>query len=87
MSSPFGFHSGQYVNNRSEVESKQFTAAFSQITQGFRVAMEHGLAADREGVQELVSSALRFLLTVVARTLFATPQPQRCWRQEFQFTS
>ena len=52
MSNLFGYHSDQYVNNYSEAENKQFTAAFSQITEGFRVAMEQGLGAEDEKVQE-----------------------------------
>jgi hypothetical protein len=36
MSNLFGYHSGQYANNYSEAENKQFTAAFGQITEGFR---------------------------------------------------
>lgn len=62
MSNLFGYHSGQYVNNYSEAESKQFTAAFSQITEGFRVVMEQGLGAEDEKVQELVRQHYEFCL-------------------------
>ncbi|CAB4562560.1 MAG: TipAS antibiotic-recognition domain-containing protein [Actinobacteria bacterium] len=62
MSNLFGYHSGQYVNNYSEAENKQFTAAFSQITEGFRVAMEQGLGAEDEKVQELVRQHYEFCL-------------------------
>lgn len=62
MSNLFGYHSGQYVNNYSEEENKQFTAAFSQITEGFRVAMEQGLGAGDEIVQELVRQHYEFCL-------------------------
>ena len=62
MSDPFGYHSGQYVNNFSESENKQFTAAFSQITEGFKVAMEQGLEADHDSVQELVRQHYEFCL-------------------------
>lgn len=62
MSNLFGYQSGQYVNNYSEAENKQFTAAFSQITEGFRVAMEQGLGAEDEKVQELVRQHYEFCL-------------------------
>jgi hypothetical protein len=62
MSNLFGYHSGQYVNNLSEAENKQFTAAFGQITEGFRVAMEQGLGAEDEKVQELVRQHYEFCL-------------------------
>ena len=62
MSNLFGYHSGQYVNNYSEAENKQFTAAFGQITEGFRVAMEQGLGAEDEKVQELVRQHYEFCL-------------------------
>jgi len=62
MSNLFGYHSDQYVNNYSEAENKQFTAAFSQITEGFRVAMEQGLGAEDEKVQELVRQHYEFCL-------------------------
>ena len=62
MSNLFGYHSGQYVNNFSETENKQFTAAFSHITEGFRVSMEQGLDADDEKVQELVGQHYEFCL-------------------------
>ena len=62
MSNLFGYHSGQYVNNFSEAENKQFTAAFSQITEGFRFAMEQGLGAEDEKVQELVRQHYEFCL-------------------------
>jgi hypothetical protein len=62
MSNLFGYHSGHYVNNLSEAENKQFTAAFGQITEGFRVAMEQGLGAEDEKVQELVRQHYEFCL-------------------------
>ena len=62
MSNLFGYHSGQYVNNYSEAENKQFTAAFGQFTEGFRVAMEQGLGAEDEKVQELVRQHYEFCL-------------------------
>ena len=62
MSNLFGYHSGQYLNNLSEAENKQFTAAFGQITEGFRVAMEQGLGAEDEKVQELVRQHYEFCL-------------------------
>ena len=62
MSNLFGYHSGQYVNNYSEAENKQFTAAFSQITEGFRVAMGQGLGGEDEKVQELVRQHYEFCL-------------------------
>ena len=62
MSNLFGYHSGQYVNNYSEAENKQFTAAFGQITESFRVAMAQGLGADHESVQELVRKHYEFCL-------------------------
>ena len=62
MINQFGFHSGQYVNNHSEAQNQQFTAAFSQITEGFKVAMEQGLGADHESVQDLVRQHYEFCL-------------------------
>jgi hypothetical protein len=62
MSNLFGYHSGHYVNNLSEAENKQFTAAFGQITEGFRVAMEQGLGAEDEKVQVLVRQHYEFCL-------------------------
>ena len=62
MSNLFGYHSGQYVNNYSEAENKQFTAAFGPITESFRVAMAQGLGADHESVQELVRKHYEFCL-------------------------
>ncbi len=62
MSDPFGYHSGQYVNNFSESENKQFSAAFDEITQGFKVAMNQGLEASDESVQELVKRHYEFCL-------------------------
>ena len=62
MSNLFGYHSGQYVNNYSEAENKQFTAAFSQITERFKVAMNQGHGAEHESVQELVRQHYEFCL-------------------------
>ncbi|CAB4637225.1 MAG: TipAS antibiotic-recognition domain-containing protein [Actinobacteria bacterium] len=62
MSDPFGHHSGQYVNNFSEAENKQFTVAFGEITQGFKVAMEQGLPTSDEAVQQLVKRHYEFCL-------------------------
>ena len=62
MSDPFGYHSGQYVNNFSETENKQFATAFDEITQGFKVAMEQGLEAGDASVQELVRKHYEFCL-------------------------
>jgi hypothetical protein len=50
------------VNNYSEAENKQFTAAFGQITESFRVAMAQGLGVDHESVQELVRQHYEFCL-------------------------
>ena len=60
MSNLFGYHSGQYVNNYSEAENKQFTAIFGQITEGFKDAMEKGLSSDHETVQDLVRQHYEF---------------------------
>jgi hypothetical protein len=62
MSNLFGYQSGQYVNNYSEAENKQFTTAFSQITEGFRIAMMQGLGADDVKVQDLVRQHYEFCL-------------------------
>jgi hypothetical protein len=62
MSNLFGHHTSQYVNKYSEVENKQFTAAFSQITEGFKLAMEQGFSADHESVQQLVRQHYDFCL-------------------------
>ena len=60
MSNLFGYHAGQYVNNFSESENKEFTATFSQITEGFKVAMEDGLQPDHDTVQDLVRQHYEF---------------------------
>jgi hypothetical protein len=62
MSNLFGYHSGQYVNNYSQEENKQFTVVFDEITQGFKVAMEQGLDASNESVQALVRRHYEFCL-------------------------
>jgi len=62
MNDPFGHHSGQYVNKFSEAENKQFSVAFDEITQGFKAAMEQGLAAGDDSVQELVRRHYEFCL-------------------------
>jgi hypothetical protein len=62
MNDPFGHHSGQYVNKFSETESKQFSVAFDEITQGFKAAMEQGLEAGDASVQELVRKHYEFCL-------------------------
>ena len=62
MNDPFGHHSGQYVNKFSETENKQFSVAFDEITQGFKAAMEQGLAAGDASVQELVRKHYEFCL-------------------------
>ena len=62
MSNLFGYHSGQYVNNYSQEENKQFTVAFDEITQGFKVSMEQGLDVSNESVQELVRRHYEFCL-------------------------
>ena len=62
MNDPFGHHSGQYVNKFSEAENRQFSVAFDEITQGFKAAMEQGLAAEDEAVQELVRKHYEFCL-------------------------
>ena len=62
MSNPFGYHAGQYLNKYSEAENKQFSVAFTEITDGFKVAFEQGLSADHEEVQELVRQHYEFCL-------------------------
>jgi hypothetical protein len=62
MSNLFGYHAGQYVNKYSEAENKQFSVAFAEITDGFKVAFEQGLSADHEEVQELVRLHYEFCL-------------------------
>lgn len=62
MSNLFGYHSGQYVNKYSQEENNQFTAAFNEITQGFKGAMEQGLEANHDSVQALVRRHYEFCL-------------------------
>jgi len=62
MNDPFGHHSGQYVNKFSEAENKQFSVAFDEITQGFKAALEQGLEASDDSVQELVRRHYEFCL-------------------------
>ena len=62
MSDPFGYHSGQYINNFSETENKKFAVAFDEITQGFKVAMERQLEVSDEQVQDLVRKHYEFCL-------------------------
>lgn len=62
MSDPLGQHSGQYVNNFTDVENRAFTATFSEITEGFRDAMLEGLAVSDPKVQHLVKQHYEFCL-------------------------
>ena len=62
MSNLFGYHAGQYLSKYSEAENKQFSVAFTEITDGFKVAFEQGLSADHEEVQELVRQHYEFCL-------------------------
>lgn len=62
MTDPFGYHSGQFVNNYSEAENKQFTAEFGAITSAFAAAMKEGLAPESEAVQKLVRAHFDFCL-------------------------
>lgn len=57
-----GNHSGQFANNYSESENRQFTKAFDAITQGFVAAMNDGVAASSPLVQELVQKHYDFCL-------------------------
>ena len=58
----FGYHAGQYVNKHSEAENKQFSVAFAEITDRFKLAFEQGLSSDHEEVQELVRQHYEFCL-------------------------
>jgi hypothetical protein len=62
MSNQFGYHAGQFANNYSEAENRQFTAIFGEITEGFKVAMGQGLSSDHETVQDLVRQHYEFCL-------------------------
>lgn len=64
MNDPFGAsgaaHSSYYINKYSEAENKKFTARFSEITDGFKKAMEADLSTDSEEVQNLVRDHYEF---------------------------
>ena len=62
MSNLFGYHSEAYVNKYSQEENKQFTVAFDEITQGFKVAMEQWMDFRHESVQQLVRRHYEFCL-------------------------
>lgn len=62
MTDPFGHHSGMYVNNFSEVENRQFTEIFGEITSSFAKAMEHNLSPEDPEVQSLVRQHYEFCL-------------------------
>jgi hypothetical protein len=62
MSNLFGYHAGQYLNKYSEAENKQFSVAFTEITDRFKLAFEQGLSSDHEEVQELVRQHYEFCL-------------------------
>lgn len=62
MSDPLFHHGSQFVNKHSEAENKAFTQVFGEITEGFKTAMETGLAADSEQVQDLVGQHYEFCL-------------------------
>ena len=58
----FGNHAGQYVNNYSEAENRNFTQVFGQITTEFSLAMSEGLSPDSSEVQDLVRRHYEFCL-------------------------
>lgn len=60
MSQQFGMYSEQYANNYSKEQNEQFTAAFDAITQQFVAAMQEGLPADADSVQEAVRQHYEF---------------------------
>ena len=62
MTDPFGYHSGIYVNNFSEIENKQFTEIFGEITSAFAKAMEQEISPDSPEVQYLVRQHYEFCL-------------------------
>ena len=57
---PIGQHAGLYGNNYSKQETQAFSAAFNQITEGFREAFSEGLNAEDSQVQALVRQHFEF---------------------------
>jgi hypothetical protein len=62
MSDPLGQHSGQFVNNYTAAENREFTATFAEITEGFKAAMQECLLASDPKVLELVNQHYQFCL-------------------------
>ena len=58
---PLGIHAGQYQNNFTEQENKQFTLEFSEITKSFADAMNEGVNPAEDRVQELVKKHYAFV--------------------------
>lgn len=62
MTDPFAHHSGQYVNQHSEAENREFTRIFGEITEDFHKAMREGLDTNSPQVQDLVRRHYEFCL-------------------------
>jgi len=58
---PLGIHAGQYQNNYTEAETKQFTVEFGEITTSFAEAMHEGINPADPKVQELVNRHYAFV--------------------------
>lgn len=60
MSNQFGMYSEQYNNDYSKEQNEQFTAGFNAITQQFVDAMNAGVPASDDAVQEAVRAHYEF---------------------------
>lgn len=62
MSDPFGYHAGQFQNNYTEAENRNFTQQFGAITLRFKAAMDAGLQPESDEVQACVAEHYAFCL-------------------------
>lgn len=60
MSNQFNIYSDQFQTNYTEAENKEFTAAFSAITEAFASALDNQIPVSSDEVQELVKQHYDF---------------------------
>lgn len=57
----FESHADQFQNNYTKEQNQQFTQAFGELTEEFRVAMSEGLTPSSDEVQALVARHYEFV--------------------------
>lgn len=53
-------HASLYANNYSQEQNQAFAAAFNEITEAFRTAMQAGLSVSEDAVQDIVKRHYEF---------------------------